>query len=202
MKAHLMAMAVGAAMLASGSAMADEGPWLIRLRALHMNVSNDAGTPLGDVSVNDKTFPEIDFTYFFTRNIAAELVLTYPQRHDVRLDGNKIGSLKHLPPVLSLQYHFLPDARFRPYVGAGINYTRFMSVDLPNVPGVGQLDVDNSSVGLSLQVGADVKLSDQLFLNVDVKKVQIDTDITANGNRVVTYDIDPLLVSVGLGYRF
>lgn len=202
MKVRLMAMAAGAAMLASASVMAAEGPWLIRLRALHMNVSNEASTPLGDVSVNDKTFPEIDFTYFFTKNIAAELVLTYPQRHDVRLDGNKIGSLKHLPPVLSLQYHFLPDAKFRPYVGAGINYTRFMSVDLPNVPGVGQLDVDNSSVGLSLQVGADVKLTDNLFLNLDVKKVRIDTDITANGNRVVTYDIDPLLVSLGLGYRF
>lgn len=204
MKVRMLAVAVGAAMLASGMAYAEEGPWLIRLRALNMNVSNDASTALGTVSVNDKTFPEIDFTYFFTKNIAAELVLTYPQKHDVRLNGSNIGSLKHLPPVLSLQYHFMPDAAFRPYVGAGINYTRFMSVNLPNVGGaVGQLDVDRNSVGLSVQVGADFKLSDNVFLNLDVKKVKISTDIKSSGlGKITTFDLDPLLVSVGVGYRF
>ena len=74
--------------------------------------------------------PEFDITYFFTPNIAAELILTYPQKHDVELGGTGIGSVKHLPPTLTLQYHFNPTGTIRPYVGLGANYTRFSSVDL------------------------------------------------------------------------
>ena len=56
----------------------------------------------------DKTIPELDISYFFTPNIAAELVLTVPQEHRVYLNGTDIGSFKHLPPTLTLQYHFMP----------------------------------------------------------------------------------------------
>ncbi|MCP2936874.1 hypothetical protein NK983_29725, partial [Salmonella enterica subsp. enterica serovar Typhimurium] len=83
---------------------ADEGNWMVRARALYMNPDNDNSGGLGlpiDVEAENKTFPEIDITYFFTKNIAAELILTYPQKHDVELGGVGIGSIKHLPPTLT-----------------------------------------------------------------------------------------------------
>ena len=104
-----------------------KGTQTVRARAVHLDPADKSdpvgGTGASDrISVSSKTIPELDVSYFFTKNIAAELVLTYPQKHDVSLDGAKIGTVKHLPPTLLVQYHFLPDASFRPYVGAGVNY--------------------------------------------------------------------------------
>lgn len=106
MKKNLLAVAVLCA-LTSGAAFAQqaEGPWLVRARAVNLDSANKDSTGLG-LSVNDKVIPEVDVSYFFTPNIAAELVLTVPQKHTVRSAGTAIGSLKHLPPSLLLQYHF------------------------------------------------------------------------------------------------
>ncbi|WP_018413080.1 OmpW/AlkL family protein [Methyloversatilis thermotolerans] len=201
---------VGVAALAAvaGAAQAaDEGNWMVRARALYMNVDNDnsggLNGALGKVEAENKVFPEVDVTYFFTPNIAAELILTYPQKHDVELAGSDIGSIKHLPPTLTLQYHFNPTGTIRPYAGLGVNYTRFSSVDL-NVGGTTPLKIDRDSWGWAVQVGADYQLAPQWFFNVDLKYVTIDTDIyvKANDTKVTKLDINPLLFSVGIGYRF
>jgi outer membrane protein len=184
-------------------AMAQQSPWLVRVRAVHLSPA-DKSNPIGGVgasdrlTVSEKTIPDVDISYFFTPNIAAELVLTYPQKHDVALDGAKIGTFKHLPPTLTLQYHFTPAAQFSPYVGAGINYTRISSVNL--LGGAGSLEKD--SVGLALQAGVDFKINKNWSLNLDVKKVQIRSDVMVSGAKVSTVKVDPLLVGVGLGYRF
>ncbi len=199
-----------------GPAFAADGPLMIRGRALNMLVDNGNSTTsvvpsLGRVEVNDKIFPEVDFTYFITRNIAAELILTYPQKHDVKFAGSNIGTLKHLPPTLTVQYHFLPDGTVRPYAGLGVNYTRFMNVNLNARPALGQdapIDVDRSSFGLAAQVGADFRLAPNWFINVDVKYVQIKADnvrITGGslaGTKVTDLKVDPWLLSLGVGYRF
>ena len=186
------------ATLMSGAAMAqqaEEGPWLVRARAVHLDSANKDSTGLG-LAVNNKTIPEVDITYFFNKNIAAELVLTVPQKHTLSAGATNIGTLKHLPPSLLLQYHF--DAPgFKPYVGAGINYTRFSSVNLP-----AGVDIDRNSWGGALQVGVDVPLSKNLSLNLDVKKVYIKTDVFAGGAKAGTFKVDPVLVGVGLGWRF
>ena len=196
MKKNLLAVAVLCAMT-SGAAFAQqaESPWLVRVRALHLDSANKDSTGLG-LSVNNKTIPEVDITYFFNKNVAAELVLTVPQKHDVRSNGTNIGSLKHLPPSLLLQYHF--DAPgFKPYVGAGLNYTRFSSVNLP-----AGVNIDRNSWGGALQVGVDIPLTKNLSLNFDVKKVYIQTDVTAGGAKLGTFKVDPVLAGVGLGWRF
>jgi outer membrane protein len=164
----------------------------------------DKSDPIGGVGaadiihVNEKTIPEVDISYFFSPNWAAELVLTYPQKQDVTLNGTNIGSFKHLPPTLTVQYHFTPAATVSPYVGAGVNYTRIFGVDLLN--GAGHLD--NSSVGLALQAGVDFKLDKNWLLNLDVKKVQIRSDVSVSGMQVSRVKIDPWLVGIGVGYRF
>ena len=196
MKKNLLAVAVLCA-LTSGAAFAQqaESPWLVRVRAVHLDSANKDSTGLG-LSVNNKTIPEVDITYFFNKNIAAELVLTVPQKHTLSAGATNIGTLKHLPPSLLLQYHF--DAPgFKPYVGAGINYTRFSSVNLP-----AGVDIDRNSWGGALQVGVDVPLSKNLSLNLDVKKVYIKTDVFAGGAKAGTFKVDPVLVGVGLGWRF
>ncbi|KQV89829.1 hypothetical protein ASD15_24260 [Massilia sp. Root351] len=204
MKHPVAAVILGLATLAAGQAMAAEAsPWLVRVRALHLDPADKSG-PVGGTGASDrltidsKTFPEFDVSYFFTPNLAAELVLTYPQKHDVLLDGKSIGTMKHLPPTLLAQYHFLPDAQFRPYVGAGLNYTTFSKVRILN----GNAGLEHKSFGLALQAGVDYALDKNWSLNLDVKKVQIRSDVNSAGTKLSNVKVDPLLVSVGVGYRF
>ena len=191
-----------ALLAAAGAAQAqDTGNWLVRARALHLDSANKDSTGL-NLSVNNKTFPEVDITYFFSPSFAAELVLTYPQKHDLRSNGGKIGTLKHLPPTLLAQYHFTGLGGFRPYVGAGLNYTRFSDVKFdPAVVAALQPSIKKSSTGLALQVGVDVPMGGWLF-NVDVKKVRLETDVFAGATKAGTFKVDPVLFSVGLGKRF
>ena len=204
MKKNLLAVAVLCA-LTSGAAFAQqaESPWLVRVRAVHLDSANKDSTGLG-LSVNNKTIPEVDISYFFNKNVAAELILTVPQKHDLSSSvlGGRIGSLKHLPPSLLLQYHF--DAPgFKPYVGAGVNYTRFSGVRFdPAVAAALNPSIDKNSFGGALQVGVDIPLSKNLYLNFDVKKVYIKTDVFAGGAKAGTFKVDPVLVGVGLGWRF
>jgi len=173
----------------------DTGNWIVRARALYLSPANDDSTGL-DLSVNSKVFPEVDVTYFFTPNLAAELVLTYPQKHDVRAGGTDIGSLKHLPPTLSLQYHFT-GMSYRPYLGAGLNYTRFSSVELPT-----GVTLDKNSYGLAAGAGVDVPLGSGWLFNVDVKYVQIKTEVSAGGSSLGDFKVNPVLFSLGVGKRF
>ena len=189
--------------VAMGSAVAQESPWLVRVRAVNLNTA-DKSDPVGGVgasdrlTVSDKTIPEFDVSYFFTPNLAAELVLTYPQKHDVYLDGTNIGTFKHLPPSLLLQYHFTPDAPLKPYVGAGINYTTLSKVRLLN----GQASLEHDSVGLVLQAGVDYAIDKQWSLNFDIKKAQIRSDVMIGGAKASRVKVDPLMIGVGVGYRF
>ena len=206
MKKTLLAAAALCA-LTSGAAMAQnypqDGKWMVRARAVHLDSANGGAAGDKGVSVNDKWIPELDISYFFTPNLAAELILTYPQKHDVRAGGAKIGSLKHLPPTLLAQYHFTNLGAFKPYVGAGINYTRFSSVKFdPAVDAALSPSVKKNSFGPALQIGFDYALDKNWSINFDVKKVYIKTDVRSFGTKVGTFKVDPVLVGVGLGYRF
>lgn len=201
-------LGIAASALLLPHAQAADGPWMVRVRALHIDPANKSdpiaalGVPADDIHVSKEWTAEIDASYFFTPNIAAELIAG-TARHDVRISslGLDLGSFRHIPPTLTLQYHFMPEGSFRPYVGAGINYTRLTSVNL-SVPGVGTLDVDKNSWGGALQVGADFKVGDNLYLNIDVKKVYIQTDVSLAGTKLTTVKVDPVLVGIGLGMRF
>lgn len=184
-----------------------EGKWMVRIRALSLTPTDKSdaipslSVPEDAITVSPKIFPDIDIVRFFGSHFAAELVLTYPQQHDVELSGTKIGTFKHLPPTLLGQYHFTPAGRFRPYVGAGVNLTLISDVDI-TVPGVGALDLESSSVGYAAQVGADIQLMPGKFLNIDIKKVAIGSDVLSGGTAVSAVKVDPWLVSIGYGIRF
>lgn len=204
MKKSILSMMIAVLGLAAGSAaMAQDSSWLVRARAVHIDPA-DKSDPVGGTGaadrlhVSDKWIPEVDVSYFFTPHWAAELILTYPQKHTVTLDGAGIGSFKHLPPTLTAQYHFLPGAAIDPYLGAGINYTLLSKVKLLN----GAAKLEHDSVGLALQAGVDFKLDGHWSFNVDVKKAQIRSDVTIAGARASRVKVDPVLLGLGVGYRF
>lgn len=200
MKKTMLAAALGLVMV-GGSALAQtsgDSPWLLRFRATNLDMANKNGTPVAGLAVNDKAIPEVDISYFFSPNVAAELVLTVPQKQKVSTTaGGQIGTFKHLPPTLLLQYHFTQFQGFKPYVGAGVNYTKISSVNL-----VSPYSLEKDSWGLAVQAGVDVPLSKNWSVNFDVKKVQIRTNVFASGVSAGELKLDPTLFSVGVGYRF
>ena len=183
-------------------AQAVDSPWLVRVRAVNLDSANKDSTGLG-LSINDKVLPEIDFSYFVTPQFAVELILTYPQKQKIRSNGVEIGTLKHLPPTLTAQYHFTDFGAFKPYVGAGVNYTRFSNVNFnPAVAAALQPSVDKNSWGFAVQAGMDYEVSKNLYVNFDVKKVQIRTDVSSFGTKVGEFRVDPWLIGLGIGRRF
>lgn len=199
-KAVLSLALAGAALLgATAPAFADAGDWLVRGRVIGVLPDVDSSlTPALTASVDDSWMPELDFTYFFSDNIAAELILATTE-HDVSASGVNLGSVWVLPPTLTLQYHFMPHGQVRPYVGAGVNYTMFYGEDEP--AGI-NMEYDNS-FGAALQAGADFPINENWVFNVDVKKIWITTDVNVNGGAVTgDVDINPWVVGVGFGFRF
>ncbi len=193
--------------IAFSSVRADDDPWEVRLRGVYLDPANKSDAipglaPENAIHINDKWLPDLDFEYFFTPHWSTELVLTYPQSQTVTVSGTAIGTFKHLPPVLTAKYDFLPDHDFQPYVGAGVNVTIISDVNLA-VPGVGELKLNSTSVGPALQTGFDYKLRDHWYLNADVKWFKLGSDVDlAGGTRVSTVHIDPFLFGIGIGYRF
>ncbi|MDT8340797.1 MAG: OmpW family outer membrane protein [Longimicrobiales bacterium] len=202
-------LALGAALVLTPPLAAQDGPsWQIRLRGIGVIPDESATISAigGDVDISNTVMPELDFTLFLTPNWALELILATTE-HDVVATGTTlgdvdVGSVWLLPPTLTLQYHFLPDGTFRPYLGAGGNLTFFYSEDVPGNP---VSDADYSTAGgFALQAGADIAVgTDGWFLNVDAKKIFLNTDVELNGGAITAdVDIDPWVLSAGIGYRF
>jgi outer membrane protein len=220
MKKTLALAATAIAALGSTTVFAEtEGNWLVRFRAVDVQPEHKsdavaaAGLASGDIHLDNKTIPEVDFTYFFSKNLAAELILTYPQKFDVHVGSfGTLGTLKVLPPTLTLQYHFLPDATFRPYVGAGVNYTRISNISLGPLDAVTQTlgggnpgtnTVDKNSWGGALQIGFDVKVGANSYINFDYKKLYVKTDLKNSAlGKLSTLKVDPQLFAIGYGFKF
>ena len=179
---------------------------LLLIDPVHNSIPIGALAILRDaIQVKRRWVSELDFTYFLSKNLAAELVLAYTKL-DVRVTSSAAGafdagSLYALPPTLTLQWHFLPDGDVRPYVGAGINYTRISKVRL-SVPTATPrpLDLDRNGFGPAVQAGVDVKLGCPWYLNLDVKKVQIRADLKDGAEtKLSTVKADPWLFGAGVG---
>ena len=210
--------------LVGTAAYAQDNPWMVRGRLL--GVIPDEGADLsvanaalaGNVEIGDQYVPELDITYFFTDNIAAELILAVTP-HDVDAVGVTVpGALNNanvdlgdvwlLPPTLTLQYHIDTGTRFKPYIGAGVNATFFFNEDEGAV--ADGIDYD-PSFGGALQLGVDYDLDGQpggWLLNADVKKVWINTDVTVDFTTALgatvnaDVDINPTVLGIGFGYKY
>lgn len=211
MKKALAITALAATLAVPSYAFAQQadGPWLVRLRAININPNTSNGQsgalPADSVDINDRWAPEVDVSYFFTPNIALELVLTYPQKHDVSVNGiGDIGSIKQIPPSLFAQYHFATGTGFKPYVGAGITWMYITDNNL-SVPGAGSiLEVRKSNWGFGLQAGVDYALTKNWYLNADVKYIWVSTKLSDTAGLGINTDlkVDPWVFGLGVGYRF
>jgi len=201
---------VAATFVLAGNASAmDSGTWLVRAGASvvapqsdngNLNLGNAVtGLPSTDIGVDDATGFTFNVSYFFTENIAVELLAAYPYTHDFELQAiNLDGEVDHLPPTLSVQYHFPIDAQWQPYVGVGINWTMFSNakVDAPV-----SVSIDDS-VGPAAQIGVDFALNDNWLLNVDLRYIVIEGDVNVQGTGVGTVDINPWVYGINIGYKF
>ncbi|MBO6213305.1 OmpW family protein [Algoriella sp.] len=189
---------------------------------LHMRVRATGVVPMedakietigGNVAVSNNLIPEVDFTYYFTKNIAAELILGTSKHEVVAVNtalGNlDLGRVMLLPPTLNLQYHFYPTKNLKPYVGAGLNYTIFydQGQGKGRNTAVTSVAYDNN-LGYSFQLGFDYKINDKLYWNVDVKKLYLNTDVEVgaalpSGQVYVPAEVDlnPWLISTGIGFK-
>jgi outer membrane protein len=193
------------------------GDILVRLRGLAVlpddkaPVTTASGASVGNGYVGNDYIPELDLNYFFTENLAAELILG-TSKHKVTAAvpgiGNiDVGSVRLLPPTLTLQYHLFPKSRVSPYVGAGLNYTLFYDKKNsgPLVPGNTNY---KNAFGVALQAGVDVAVSGPWSINFDVKKIFLKTDLTVDATTFPgaalqsRVRLDPWLVGFGVGYRF
>lgn len=199
--------------LIPSSAMAEgfqktAGDFLLRGRALAVIPAEDADIQGGAKnigSIDNSVVPELDLTYFITNNIAVEVIAAVTP-HNVKgknaLAGVDVADVWLLPPTVTLQYHFDPIEQvggISPYVGAGVNYTHFFSADAKGPFNSAKF---SSSWGGALQAGVDVPLSGNWALNVDVKKIWIDTELTLDGTTKVDAEINPWVVGLGVGYKF
>jgi outer membrane protein len=200
-------------------AIAAQGDWLLRVRGILVAPNEDSSGitpafPAEKVSVSNSFMPEVDISYFLSNNVALELIAA-TTKHDVGGTSGTTGALGKLastwvlPPTLTLQYHLMPQGAVRPYIGAGINYTLFYSEDastsLEGAVGPTRVSLSDS-FGWAAQAGVDIDLSKSMFLNLDIKYIDMDTTArlgtTAAGSQRVRVNIDPLVVGAGIGFRF
>ncbi len=196
---------------------AESGNWIVRGRAIHVTPndrSSEVTTLAGSgVGVGDDTTAELDITYMLRPNWGLELILG-TTHHDLTGKGtianlNKIGDTALLPPTLTLQYHFAPQAKVRPYAGIGVNYSKFYNEKSTNsldtaLGGPTSIDLDDSW-GLAAQAGVDLGLKNDWFVNFDLKYVNIETQgtlVTGATTRTVDVDINPWIFGIGIGKRF
>ena len=225
-----MSCGMGSAAMAAHSA----GDVLLRVGAVTVMPDTDSGAvsnlPDGvnnaQVDVEDNTQLSLTATYMLTNNLGLELLAATPFTHDIvgkgDIDGVAVGETQHLPPTLSLQYHFgSEEGMFNPYVGVGLNVTMFFSEEvdgqlidtlntLPTIAGLGgihSVDMElDPSIGLAAQAGVDVKVADNWYVNAAVWYIDISTTAELTTDLGTTHevdvDIDPWVVNVAVAYKF
>lgn len=180
-----------------------KGDIIARVRAIGImpdSHASGATLPTLGARVNNAIVPELDFTYMFLDNVGVELILGMSRHQITSTALGHLGGVNVLPPTLLLQYHFNHAGTVRPYVGVGVNYTRFWNSNL-NAGGT-PIDINKSSWGPALQAGVDFQMTKNLFFNIDIKKLWMKTDTSLAGTDLGTLHIDPLIVGVGIGMKF
>lgn len=203
----LPCLAVAAALVsaAAPAAAQSKGDWTLGVGLHQVDPKSDNGKLAGGslpLRVDSDLKPTVTAEYFVADNLGIELLAAWPFEHDIRIQGlGRIGSTKHLPPTLSLQYHFNSAGKVSPFLGAGLNYTTFFSEDTRGALAGSRLRLDDSW-GLAAHAGLDFRLGERGALRVDLRWIDIDSDVRLDGKKLGTANIDPLVYGVAYVHRF
>lgn len=180
----------------------DNDNWVVRFGAHVVDPQSDNGRLAGmKAGIDSDTRPTGSIEYLFAPNWGVEALAALPFRHEVRLDGQLAATTRQLPPVLGVNYHFLPGAQISPFVGLGVNYTYFFDTKGRGLLQGAHVTADDSW-GAAAHAGVDVKLSRNWLFTADVRWIDIRSDIHVNGTDVGTAKVNPWVYGVSLGYRF
>ncbi|MGD9864467.1 MAG: OmpW family protein [Pseudodonghicola sp.] len=187
-----------AAILAGPLAAQSQGDWTIGAGMGYVNPKSNNGTLAGlPSSINESARPIFTAEYFFRDNWGVELLAAAPFKHDIYRGGAYAGTVKQLPPTLSVNYHIPTQTAFKPFVGLGLNYTTFWNESSP----LGVLKVDDS-FGVAVHAGLDYEISDRGAMRVDVRWIDINSDVTLNGAYIGEAEIDPVVWGISYVHRF
>lgn len=181
------------------AAPSEDRPWTVRFGLHNVDPTSDASaTSAGAITVDDRAGASFNIEYRLSQHLRVDLLASLPFHHDIRLDGGQIGSTRHLPPTLTLQWHPRTGARIDPFMGIGLNYTLFFeeSLDIP-----ASLELEDS-VGLAGRVGVDYHCSPRWLIGVDLRYLNIESEARLDGTVIGDVTIDPLAYGIQLGYRF
>ena len=206
MKKTLIPIAIALAFGAAAPAFAQsKGDWTLGVGVHQVNPKSDNGTLAGGtlpLDIDSDVKPTITFEYFLRDNLGLEVLAALPFKHDISVKGvGKVGETKHLPPTVSLQYHFNSKGKVSPFLGAGLNYTTFFSEDTKGALAGTDLKLDDSW-GLAAHVGMDIKVSERGAVRMDARWIDIDTDVEVDGAKLGTANIDPLVYGVAYVVKF
>jgi outer membrane protein len=190
--------AVGLA-LAGAAQAGDSSAWILRVGAHDVEPKSSNHSVVNVDAARMLTF---NLTRKLNDNWGVEVLAALPFQHDINLNtGGKVADVKHLPPTVSVQYHFAPHAKFRPYVGAGLNATIFFSEHTTGALAGADLDLD-TSFGPAAQLGMDLDISENWFLNADLRWMDIDTGAKLDGASLGNVAIDPVTFGISVGRKF
>ena len=199
-----LALATALSTVAAVPALAQsKGDMLLGLGVHWVNPTDSwSATAAGPVRVDDNVRPTLTFEYFIADRIGLEVLAAWPFEHDAALLGaGDVVKTKHLPPTVSIQYHFTNSSNITPFAGIGVNYTHFWDEKgtgaLAGVP----VSLDDSW-GVALHAGADYQISDAGAVRLDLRWIDIDTDASLNGAPLTGVEIDPWVVGVSYVHRF
>ena len=201
MKTLALALLASAALTAPAFAQS-AGEMTLGLGLGFVNPKSDNGTVAGGATVIDSNArPTVTFEYFIRDNLGVELLAALPFKHSIKSNGVEIGTVKQLPPVISLQYHFDATEQFKPFVGLGVNFTGFWDGDARGPLSGSELRVKNSW-GLAAHLGGDYWINDKAAIRADLRWIDIDADVTLNGADIGKVEVDPLVVGVSYVMKF
>lgn len=194
MKLKNIALALVAATATTAAVAAPAGTWTIGAGAAYVDPKSNPGLEL---SVDEDVRPSVTFEYFPVKNIGIELLAAHPFKHDIESKGEKVGSVKLLPPTLSLQYHFDNGGKVVPFIGAGVNYTTFFKERLA----VSDLKLKDNW-GAAGHVGVDFKLTDRDAVRLDARYIDLKTDVKIDGANKGELDLSPWVYGVSFVKSF
>ncbi len=201
----LPALAIALSAAALPALAQSKGDWTMGLGVHQVNPKSDNGALVDGtlhLDIGSDVKPTITFEYFVRDNLGVEVLAALPFEHDLNIEGlGRVGSTKHLPPTVSLQYHFNGKQKVAPFVGAGVNYTKFFSETTRGALAGGDLSL-GGSWGLALHAGLDFKLTEKSAIRVDARWIDIDTRVRLDGANLGTANIDPLVYGAAYVLKF